>query len=263
MKQRYKVLLRYNGTRYEGWQRQKNSENSIQAHIERVITTVFNDSEPIKCVASGRTDAGVHAFGQVVHFESAQPTPEKLVHRLNQMLPADIAVRRIWQAPSEFHALRSSELKTYKYILNLNRDKNCFSFPYSWRPRVLPIAISDLNQMAQVLVGEHDFSSFQTKGTPVLTPVRQIHEAYFTPSHTKHVIFTISGNGFLKQMVRNIVGTLTDIASSTSTPNKAERLLEILEAKDRQAAGSTAAPQGLLLFSVKYPKDLDFNCRRL
>lgn len=267
---RIKLLIAYDGTDYAGWQRQ--SEDSpdprptLQATLEAALSKVFNDT--IKVQASGRTDAGVHAEAQVLHFNVPcdsndkpvkDPSTMNLVRSLNALTPASLAVKKAWMAPDDFHALHSAERKTYRYQIHNSTVPHPHRNRYtSWFKK--PLDINKLNGLSEVLLGTHDFKSFQTSGTPIKNTVREISKAQWTQPEPDLLHFHITGTGFLKQMVRNIVGTVLYLHQNDGTP---AQMKDILVAKDRQAAKQTAPAEGLFLQSVEYPSSLDNQCREL
>lgn len=256
---RGRLLLSYLGTGYYGWQKQSHASPTIQGELEKTLSKLFDNE--ITIVGSGRTDAGVHAYGQVAHFNS----PKKFSHfkdlkrSLNSLLPNSITVRAVYEAPKDFHALASVEQKTYIYkILNI-KNRSPFLFDRAlWRPAGLDLRV--LNDLTSIIIGEHDFASFQTQGTEVATTVRRILAAEWSQPRENLIEFKITGTGFLKQMVRNIVGTLIDLHDSKGSKDE---LIEILASKNRQNAGTTAPAHGLYLHHVVYPKELDNKCRKL
>ncbi len=265
-----RMLISYDGTDYAGWQRQ--GENSpdprptIQATLESAISKVFNTE--VKVQASGRTDAGVHALAQNVHFKvptdiagnpTKSPFDMKLIRSINALTPDSIAVSRAWVAPDNFHALHSAEKKSYRYVIHNSPTPDPIRSRYChWVEK--PFDINKLNALTECLIGEHDFKSFQTSGTELKTTVRKILEARWSRTGENLVEFRITGTGFLKQMVRNIVGTTIYLHQNEYRPDEMQK---ILSACDRQAAKATAEPQGLFLDRVYYPADLDNGCREL
>lgn len=267
-KTRVKLTVSYDGTDFCGWQRQsverehnKTEKPSLCRTIEDALSELFKES--ISLSASGRTDAGVHAIEQVCHFDTnfseSQLIQWDIPRALRRFLPPTIVIKKAWIAPADFHSTISAEKKTYRYLV-LNADHpNPFSSRYtSWVRK--PLDLDLLNQSSQYLLGEHDFKSFQSVGTPVLHTVRTIHKAEWTWKNDKIAQFTITGSGFLKQMVRNIVGTQLLMLRKNL---RAEHLQEVLNSRDRRVAGAPAEPQGLYLLKVYYPLDLDNRCREL
>jgi tRNA pseudouridine38-40 synthase len=265
-----RLIVSYDGTDYAGWQRQSDTSPdprpTIQATLEDALSKIFNTS--IRAQASGRTDAGVHALAQNVHFKipltsSGEPIKNpldmKLVRSINALTPDSFSVRNAYIAPLEFHALHSAEKKTYKYVIHNSPTLAPMRARYSyWFDK--PLDVDKMNAVTEGLIGEHDFKSFQTSGTELKTTVRRILEAGWLRTDAETVEFRITGTGFLKQMVRNIVGTVIYLHQNGFGP---EEMQKILLAKDRQAAKSTARPEGLFLERVYYPADLDNQCREL
>lgn len=253
-----KLLLSYDGSDFAGWQRQKDGSITVQETIEKVLSKMFN--EPIKISGSSRTDAGVHALGQVAHFLAPKdPAKYKLRRGMNALLPDTIVVRDAWLAPDDFHSMASAERKTYKYHILNHPIRSPFKRHFStWIDR--PLDIDHLNQSCRHLVGEHDFKSFQTTGTELKSTIRTVFSAEWVPLKNNILEFRITGSGFLKQMVRNIVGTAMDLNFQRRDP---QEMVEILAALDRCKALGTAAPEGLYLVKIVYPDTLDKRCRKL
>lgn len=265
-----RMQIAYDGTDYAGWQRQADHSPdprpTIQATIETAVSKIFNTD--IRVQASGRTDAGVHALAQNIHFKMpVKPTGEplknpldmKLVRSLNALTPDSIAISHAWIAPDNFHALHSAIKKTYRYVIHNAPTPHPIRTRYSyWFEK--PLEISKLNNLTECLIGEHDYKSFQTSGTELKTTIRKIFEAKWARTDDNLIEFRITGSGFLKQMVRNIVGTSIYLYQNQYSPDEMKK---ILAARDRQAAKSTAEPEGLFLDKVYYPTDLDNECREL
>ena len=265
-----KLLVAYDGTPFAGWQRQspesEDKRPTVQGTLEEALSKIF--ATPIHAQSSGRTDAGAHAEGQVVHFHvpldpSGEPIRDlpnmKLARSLNALTPPELAILKVWIAPDDFHALRSAEKKTYRYVIHNSLTPNPLKVRYSyWFQKNL--SVEKLNSLTECLIGEHDFKSFQTSGTELKTTVRQIYEAWWQRPDENTVLFRITGNGFLKQMVRNIVGTSLYLHQNDLGPSY---MAEILHKKDRSAAKDTAPAHGLFLESVYYPASLDNKCREL
>ncbi len=257
-KLRYRICISYDGTDFLGWQKQPQSEMTVQGQIEKVFEKLFGQQIPL--VGSGRTDRGVHALNQWAHFDLPEKTPvDQLQYKLQRMTPDSIAIKSFEQASPEFHAQISAEKKTYKYLISLSQPPNPFFLRYSWNIQN-PIDFNNLQEMATLFLGEHDFSSFQSQGTPVRTPVRKIFKSYWRKTPSGLLEYRVQGSGFLKQMVRNMVGTMLKIEQNQGSR---EHLKEILNARDRSLAASPAPSQGLFLCSVQYPKTLDNKCRKL
>lgn len=257
-----RFTVAYDGTGYCGWQKQKQENQISVAHvIEKALERVFN--EKITLFASGRTDAGVHALNQVCHFSTQRKIdPAKnwdICWALNSHLPSGIVVKKAWIAPEEFHATISATHKTYRYlILNRSRPSAHLNRYMDWIRK--DVDIEHLRVSSRFLLGNHDFKSFQSVGTPITDTVREIFRADWEWRKPHVLQFTITGDGFLKQMVRNIVGTGLMLERRQEDPM---RMKEILESMDRRQAGPPAPAQGLYLMRVYYPQDLDKQCIEL
>jgi len=249
----YKLLLAYDGTYYGGWQVQPNAP-SIQAHLQKAIQTFLNQ-ELIRVIGSGRTDAGVHAVGQVAHFKSEQMIDlNRLRFSLNGLLPKDIRVKKIDHVLPSFHSQYSAIGKEYHYHLYLDPVMDPFRRLYCWHVlRRLDLEL--LQQAATLFVGTHDFTSFANEshlGSAARNAVRTLYRLDMHPTQGG-IRLEFEGDGFLYKMVRNIVGTLIDVASLRK---KIEEIQTIFAAKDRQLASSAAPPQGLFLMRVDYPEEV-------
>lgn len=249
------MKVSYDGTAYDGFQTQPQG-NTIQDHLEAAIFHLTG--ERLKITGSGRTDAGVHAYGQPFNFETASVIP---LHRwclaLNARLPEDIVVTEAREVPASFHSRRGAKRKTYRYTINGNR----FPDPFQRRlqmhhPRVLDTAA--MEQGLAYLVGTYDFTSFASRRSTKSSHVRTIFSAHMEidrcmcrpGSDDQGVIHTfLTGSGFLQHMVRIIMGTLLEVGEGKRKP---EDMASILAACDRSAAGPTAVAQGLTLWSVEY-----------
>lgn len=255
-----KLLVSYDGTDFCGWQKQRPQDQvSVQQTLEKALSQLLN--EQITIFGSGRTDAGVHAIGQVAHF-----TTTKNINRewdfcwaVRALLPPSITVKRAWIAPEEFHATLSATHKTYRYWIYNGPRHSALLWRYSeWARK--PLDLDYLNSVSKYLVGKQDFKSFQTAGTEVAHTVREIYEAKWTRRNGHLIEFKITGDGFLKQMVRNIVGCQQTMARKGL---EAEYIQDIIAAQDRNKSGQTAPPQGLFLWKVYYPENIDKSCREL
>mgnify|MGYP001470841983 CR=1 FL=1 len=256
--QRVRLDIAYDGTHYMGWQRLGQGRSTIQGTLEAIIGKLLNHE--IYLMGSGRTDSGVHARRQVAHFDTTQNLQRyQLVNAINALTPPDIKIKAAYLCPGDFHALAQVKRKIYKYYI-LNRPvSSAFNYRYTWWIRK-PLDIEYLNLLSQILVGRHDFASFRTQGSPVKSTVRQVYSATWKYKRPDLLVFTVCGNGFLKQMIRNIVGTLVDFHLRGKDT---DALLQVLKAQDRRQAGPTAPPQGLFLHNVIYPSHLDIKCRKL
>lgn len=241
-----KLLIEYDGTNYLGWQVQPKGP-TIQGMIEKKLCLLTG--ETIHLIGSGRTDSGVHAFGQVAHFRTqSQMDVHSFQRALNSLLPPDIVIRKAEEVAEDFHARKSSKSKVYEYQI-LNRDlRSAFDKGRVWHiPQKLDL--EEMKKAARCLAGEHDFSSFRSVGSPTRTPVRKVMRVGWKKSQKGLIRFEIEASGFLKQMVRAIVGTLVEVGRGKITVEAFQR---ILESKDRRIAGPTAPAQGLFLKKVKY-----------
>lgn len=247
-KYNYKLILAYDGTNYSGWQVQHNA-TSIQALVHDAIKTIVR--EDIVLIGSGRTDAGVHAMGQVAHFKtSVELDLYRFLGSLNGLLPRDIRVMNIASVPPNFHAQRSAISKTYYYHLYLDPVQDPFRRLYSLHVQK-KLDIDLLKEAAQHFVGKHDFSSFANEahlGSASRDAVRHIYRLDIV-REPGGVRLEFQGDGFLYKMVRNIVGTLLEV---TSGKRKIEEIREILAARNRTKAGPAAPPHGLFLMHVEY-----------
>ena len=253
---RLKLTVAYDGTNYCGWQIQPNgiTVEEVQNRALRKLT-----GEEITVIGASRTDSGVHALGNVAVFDSETSIPpERISYALNQRLPDDIVVIRSEEVSADWHPRYCNSKKTYEYhILNTEvpdptKRHNTYFVSYK-------LDVAKMREAAEYLLGEHDFASFCNIRTNVEDTVRTIYElevwesecAYARTGHAagRELTIRIKGNGFLYNMVRIIVGTLLRVGRGFYTP---EQVKEILEAKDRQAAGVTAPPQGLMLMQIEY-----------
>lgn len=244
-----KLTLAYDGTAFAGWQVQPN-ERTVQETLEQGIQKVTG--EQLRAVASGRTDAGVHAFGQVVSVSvgSALPT-DVLCRALNANTPNDLVVLSVAEAPEGFHAIRDAIHKRYRYIIQDGPIPDVFSRAYAWHvPQTLDAEA--MSQAAQSLVGTKDFKSFEAAGSERATSVRTVTDLQVVRSRDGdfgRITIEIAADGFLYNMVRNIVGTLVEVGRGKQPIQWPG---EVLAAKDRKLAGATAPAQGLFLVNVDY-----------
>lgn len=250
---RIRFLVSYDGTDYCGWQRQKHHKlTSVQAVLEEAISSLLN--EPVSVSASGRTDTGVHAVGQVCHFDTNYPTEKlknwDLAWALRHKLPPSIVVRKLEIAPPNFHATISAYKKTYRYYVYNSFRASPHWHRYScWIRKELDL--DHLRISTEYLMGKMDFKSLQSTGTTVTHTVREIYFARWWQQSPHLLIFEVTGSGFLKQMVRNIVGTQLMLEKKGFSPHM---MKDILESKDRTQAGAPAPAAGLFLWKVYYPK---------
>lgn len=245
---RYKAIIAYDGTQFNGFQAQPNCR-TVQGELERVLRKL-NNNKTIFVTGSGRTDSGVHAIGQVIHFDYPELREvEKMRYALDSLTPKDIAIKSVETVPENFHARYHVVEKTYRFHVDLGKPRSPFRrfyashFPYE-------VDTNKIHRSLVDLVGTHDFTSFCASGTDVEDKVRTIYEAKLEVSEQEdELIFTFRGDGFLYKMIRNLVGTLLEIGNNRMPEGC---IPEILVAKDRTKAGQTANPEGLYLLEVKY-----------
>jgi tRNA pseudouridine38-40 synthase len=221
----------------------------VQAVVEDVLAVI--DERPVTAIAAGRTDAGVHALGQVVSAKVQNHLrPDVLIRAINVRLPEDVRVLSATDAPSGFDARRDARAKVYRYTMALGADPGPFVRRVVWHiPQRLNLAA--MQEAAAALIGEHDFAAFQAAGGDVRSSVRRLSESVLIdePGTPRYLRYQVTGSGFLRHMVRNIVGTLVDIGKHRWPP---EEIAAILASRSRQRAGTTAPPQGLVLVKVLY-----------
>jgi tRNA pseudouridine38-40 synthase len=258
--QRYKLVIAYRGTRYHGWQQQPAMENwvgepppagqgipTIQEELTRALVSVVQ--HPVTVTGSSRTDAGVHAKGQVVHFDThqVQIPREGLRRAVNARLPSDILIRQIRPVPETFDAVRSTTTKRYQYFIWNHGDRPVFFADLAWH-RWQRLDVDAMTAAAAHLVGRHDFASFARPGHGRENTVRTVL-ALDVSHRPPKLVFGVEGTGFLWNMVRIIVGTLVEVGLGRYTPEDVPRMLA---ARDRRAAGSTAPPHGLYLQWIRF-----------
>jgi tRNA pseudouridine38-40 synthase len=266
-----KLTVAYDGTAYAGWQMQP-TEPTVQAVIEAAWHEITR--EEVRVMAAGRTDAGVHALGQVVSLASESSLScDELQRGLNAVLPEDVAVVAVEDAPERFHATYDAKRKTYRYQIHNGRTPDVFNRRYVWHyPQ--PLDAEAMHAAAQALVGKHDFSSFESAGSERPDSIRTLFAANVTRGwlgssdseppvvHVtggsaeprpqppgNRITIEVTGDGFLYNMVRAIVGTLVEVGKGS---RDVEWVAEVLAARDRRRAGQTAPPQGLFLVHVEY-----------
>jgi tRNA pseudouridine38-40 synthase len=242
-----KMTIAYDGTGYCGWQMQPNGV-TIQGELEGAIRRFTAGGQPVSVTGSGRTDAGVHAWGQVANwfYEGCLPV-ERIQAALNSLLPEAITIRQLEEVDTAFHARKTARAKTYLYVIDNTSFANPFLRRFSWHLR-RHLDLEALCLGAGYLVGEHDFLSFKAADGETATSRRTIFQVRWL-KRGGCLCFIIRGSGFLKNMVRIIVGTLVEIGSGKLPP---EAMAEIITARDRGAAGMTAPARGLTLRSVEY-----------
>lgn len=243
------LVVAYEGTRYCGWQKQPDSPG-IQGELEYACTQAFNKKN-INITGSGRTDAGVHALGQVANFTVDTTIPvDRIPEVLNNRLPKDIAVLRAQEVKSEFHARHSAHKKTYRYQIYPSRIRSPFLKDFAYQVKY-DLDFDRMKREIGHLVGQHDFKGFMSSGSDIKSTVRTIYRADIY-KRGDLIVIEVEGNGFLYNMVRIIAGTMVDIGRGRIS----ESLKDIIGSGVRARAGHTAPPQGLFLVGVDYPEDL-------
>jgi tRNA pseudouridine38-40 synthase len=245
--QNFKLVIEYDGTLYHGWQRQS-STRTIQGTIEAVLQTMTGQS--VTLIGSGRTDAGVHARGQVANFcLETRLTSDIFARGLNSLLPPDIVIKDCAAVNKAFHARHDARCKVYDYRI-LNRPTPSALFrQYAWHISS-PLDLDAMGAAMLCLKGRHDFSAFEAVGSPRSHTVRAVTDVNLSGrDEDGYVVFSIEADGFLRHMVRNIVGTLVDVGLGRISPGA---FGDILISKDRRQAGITAPAHGLFLREVKY-----------
>lgn len=245
--QNFKITIEYDGGGYHGWQRQKNFR-SIQAEIEKAVTRIVGSETAV--IGSGRTDAGVHALGQVANFRCKTRLCESEFQRaLNSLLPDSIIVRKCTKAAAGFHARYDAKRKTYRYRILNHPLPVAIGRQYIWHIRQ-PLDLEAMQDAARVLIGRHDFKAFEGTGSPRTHTTRQVFRASLTrEDNTGCLTFEIEADGFLRYMVRNIVGTLVSIGCGKISRDEFNAIFHSL---DRRRAAATAPPHGLFLVRVSY-----------
>lgn len=240
-----RLVIEYDGKSFNGWQKQPNKLN-IQGEIERAIEELTG--EKIDLIASGRTDAGVHALGQVANFRTESNIPiDKFAIAINSKLKKSIVIKSAEEVDEKFHSRYSVKEKTYRYTINnskygtaLFRDME-YHFP-------VKLNVEKMKEAIKYFEGEHDFAAFKASGTSSKSSVRKIYKAVIHEENER-IYIELTGNGFLYNMIRIIAGTLIDVGTEKVKP---EEIKSIIESKDRKQAGKTLPPQGLCLIEVKY-----------
>lgn len=279
----YKITVSYDGTSYKGWQIQKNVTNTIQGKLENILTRLMENNIPpvnqahnstvigsyssgttagsspnteVSVIGSGRTDAGVHAIGQVANFH-LKPAPNmtdtQLLDYINAHLPEDIAVTSIEQVADSFHARYSATSKTYRYRIHVSTIADVFNKKYVYTYTDMQLNIGAMKQAASLLTGTHDFRSFCGNKHMKKSTIRTITDITIGEVYHNDRLFEIyidyTGDGFLQNMIRIMTGTLIEIGSGRRKPTD---ITDIINAGNRETAGYTAPPQGLCLMKVEY-----------
>ena len=240
-----KVTLAYDGTAYRGFQLQP-GEDTIQARLESALSQMAK--EPIRVTAAGRTDSGVHAFGQVAHFRLPRPIPPRgILEGLNSMLPEDIRIREVLEAEDDFHARFDARSKTYRYYFDRSavpspfRGRFTLHYPY-------PLDRNALDDGASRFLGERDFAAFRASSCAARTTIRRCTASALL-EEGEELVYEIEASGFLHHMVRNIVGTLLEVGRGKRAPSSLE---SVFASRQRSQAGPTAPAKGLHLMKVTY-----------
>lgn len=248
---RYAVAVEYDGTHYSGWQRQPFFAQTIQEQVERALSKIA--AHNIEVVCAGRTDAGVHALQQIIHFDSDAPRDTYAwLAGGNRYLPSDIRLQWVCSVNDGFHARYSAKRRRYRYLIRTRHQPSAL-----WRTRSYwhryPLDIEAMRKGAHYLIGEHDFSAFRSAECQANTPNRFI-ESIHIGSDSGWLWIDVCGNAFLHHMIRNIVGTLLPVGTGKRSPLW---ISEVLASRDRTQAGVTAPAQGLYFIDAQYEKGFD------
>jgi len=243
----FRLLLEYDGAPFEGWQVQARDALTVQGSLEAALEKITGQS--VVVTGSGRTDAGVHAEGQVASFAlETELAPERLLRAMNGVLPREIAVRELSVAPAEFDARRSARRKLYRYrVWNAGERSPLRAARSHHVPQ--PLDVRAMREAAVQLVGEHDFGCFRAAGSDVKTSVRTLHRVALEGEAGGELSLEVEGSGFLRYMVRNIAGTLLEVGLGKRASGS---LGELIASRDRHLAGPTAPAHGLTLVWVEY-----------
>ena len=242
----FKITIEYDGTRYHGWQRQKN-DRTIQEEIEKAVLTITG--QKVSLAGSGRTDAGVHAHAQVASFKcETNLGPQDIFGGLNSLTADDVVIRRCEEVEASFHARYDVKSKTYVYKILNRPNPTAIARQYAWYIRK-ELNLDAIRAASVHLIGKHDFKAFEGVGSPRAHTTRTIFKASLIKEQDGYLTFEIEADGFLRFMVRNIVGTLVDVGRGKISPDEFKR---ILESKNRDQAGATAPAHGLFLKTVDY-----------
>ncbi len=241
-----KITIAYDGSRYNGWQRQETTDNTIQGKLEQLLSRMTG--EEVEIQGSGRTDAGVHALGQVFHFHTdSLMTTEDMMDYMQEYLPHDIAVLDVKNASERFHSRLNVRRKTYCYHIWNSKIPNVFERRYSFQVKE-PLDVDKMKTAAEYLIGTHDFKSFCANKRMKKSTVRMIESVEFVKDGHMLMI-RYCGNGFLYNMVRILTGTLIEVGRGERNPDEMKM---IIDGQNRELAGFTAPPQGLFMEGVEY-----------
>ena len=246
---RIALSVEYNGANYFGWQKQKiHKEKTIQYYIDKAISKIAD--EKISTICAGRTDTGVHAFSQIVHFDTLKKRLDyKWLNGINSNLPKDVMVKKIYHVDENFHARYSALTRTYRYII-LNQEYPSTYLSSNVLHLNRTINLSKIRSTFKYLKGEKDFSCFRASGCSSKSPIKNIKLLKIN-KHKNFIYIEITANSFLYHMVRNIVGTLIDIGISKYDPND---IVKLINSRDRKKCGKMVLPNGLYLKNIVYPK---------
>jgi tRNA pseudouridine38-40 synthase len=240
-----KLTIEYDGTNYSGWQLQARHD-SIQGKIEAALERIF--ATPVRVFGSGRTDAGVHARGQVASISIPRPfDPAELQRALNSILPVNIVVLDVAPAPDDFNPRRAARSRVYEYRVLNRKIASAFEYRFSWLVRD-ELDLDAMNSAARIFVGEHDFAAFRSLGTEVRTTIRRVISSEWTRDGDL-LLYRVEANSFLRHMVRAMVAAMIDVGRGKLTPAD---VAEILDGRDRGAGPANAPPGGLYLVEVRY-----------
>lgn len=246
MERTFKLTIEYDGGDFHGWQRQKN-DRTVQETIEKALTVMTR--EEIAVIGSGRTDAGVHAKAQVACFRTRTTLDAvSFANGLNSLLPDDVAIRACELMPHDFHARFDAASKHYRYHIVNSDAAPVIGRQYTWHIRKA-LDIPAMTKAAEAFLGTHDFKSFEGAGSPRAHTVRTVNRSTLQNCEKGKLVYDIEANGFLRFMVRNIVGTLVEVGLGKLAHQDIGR---IIASRDRSSAGATAPPQGLFLMKVSY-----------
>lgn len=244
----FKAVIQYEGTKYQGWQRQERTDMTIQGKLENVLSRL--DGRDVEVIGSGRTDAGVHAEGQVANFYlHSEKSADHIMQYCNRFLPEDIVVLSLEEVPERFHARYLAEWKTYRYRIDTGIVPDVFSRRYVYHFSQ-QLDLKAMRKAAVILCGTHDFKAFTSNKKMKKSSVRTLEEIRIEQNENE-LWLTFIGNGFLYNMVRILVGTLLEVGIGARKP---EEMTVILQSQNRESAGPMAPAQGLTLVSVEYPE---------
>lgn len=240
-----KLTLEYDGTNYSGWQWQ-NGQDSIQARIEAVLERIF--AEKVRVRGAGRTDAGVHALGQVAAFTLPRPfDPAELQRALNAILPPDIVILDAAETGDEFDPRRNARLRAYEYRILNQKWPSAFEYRYCWLVRE-PLDLGAMNVAAQSFLGEHDFAAFRTLGSEERTTLRRVYSSQWTREGNR-LVYRIEATSYLRHMVRTMVAAMVEVGLGKRTPDS---VADLIGSRDRALAPASAPAAGLFLVEVRY-----------